>query len=98
MKPEKLHPSQLTSASMMSYEDLPSHKVLMTGNEKHYFSSESTLDVLSGLNERVPKDRAASSKRPGFAMGFCSPRGKTRWPAMTYWRRRGLFRWKHSPC
>ena len=65
MKPEKFYPNQLTSASMMSYEDFPLHKLLMTSDEKNDFRSESTLDILWGLTERVIRDRSASSKRPG---------------------------------
>ena len=55
MRPAKLHPSQPTPASMMSYEDLPGLKTLMTGDEKHELASESTLDVLWVLYDRVLK-------------------------------------------
>ena len=37
----------------MSYEDLPHLKTLMTGDEKHELASESTLDVLWVLYDRV---------------------------------------------
>ena len=66
MKPEKLYPSQLTSASMMSYEDFPTHKLLMTGDEKHDFRSESTLDVLWGLTERVLNVDPQAPDDPGL--------------------------------
>ena len=39
----------------MSYKDLPALKTLMTGDEKHDLSSESTLDVLWVLYDRVLK-------------------------------------------
>ena len=39
----------------MSYEDLPQLKTLMTGDEKHELASESTLDVLWVLYDRVLK-------------------------------------------
>jgi transketolase len=38
---------------MMSYEDLPALKTLMTGDEKHDLASESTLDVLWVLYDRI---------------------------------------------
>ncbi len=44
-----------TRESMMSYEDLPDLLMLMTGDEKHDLSSESTLDVLWTLYDRVLK-------------------------------------------
>ena len=53
MRPEKLHPNPPTLASMMSFEDLPALKTLMTGDEKHELASESTLDVLWVLYDRV---------------------------------------------
>ena len=40
---------------MMSYEDLPGLRTLMTGDEKHELASESTLDVLWVLYDRVLK-------------------------------------------
>ena len=55
MRPEKLHPKPPTLASMMPFEDLPDLKTLMTGDEKHEFASESTLDVLWVLYDRVLK-------------------------------------------
>ena len=39
----------------MSYEDLPGLSRLMTGDEKHELASESTLDVLWVLYDRVLK-------------------------------------------
>ena len=53
MRPENLHPNEPTSAPMMSYEDLPGLRTLMTGDEKHDLASESTLDVLWVLYDRV---------------------------------------------
>ncbi len=41
--------------SVMSYEDLPALSTLMTGDEKHGRASESTLDVLWVLYDRVLK-------------------------------------------
>ena len=41
--------------SVMSYEDLPALITLMTGDEKHGRASESTLDVLWVLYDRVLK-------------------------------------------
>ncbi len=52
MRPEMLHPNQET-LSTMSYGDLPRLKTLMTGDEKHEIASESTLDVLWVLYDRV---------------------------------------------
>ena len=40
-------------ASAMAYEDLPALMTLMTGDEKHGHASESTLDVLWVLYDRV---------------------------------------------
>ncbi|MCY3959317.1 MAG: thiamine pyrophosphate-dependent enzyme [Chloroflexi bacterium] len=40
---------------VMSYEDLPALMTLMTGDEKHGHASESTLDVLWVLYDRVLK-------------------------------------------
>ena len=54
MRPVKFHPNQSTP-SKMSYEDLPRLKTLMTGDEKHELASESTLDVLWVLYDRVLK-------------------------------------------
>ena len=54
MRPVKFHPSQATP-SMLSYEDLPRLRTLMTGDEKHELASESTLDVLWVLYDRVLK-------------------------------------------
>ena len=55
MRPEELLPNEPTSATMMSYEDLPGLRTLMTGDEKHELASESTLDVLWVLYDRVLK-------------------------------------------
>ena len=55
MRPEKLHPNPPTLALMMSYEDLPGLKTLVTRDEKHELASESTLDVLWVLYDRVLK-------------------------------------------
>lgn len=55
MRPANLHPSQPTGASMMTYDDLPALKTLMTGDEKHELASESTLDVLWVLYDRILK-------------------------------------------
>ena len=49
------HPSQQTLASNMSYKDLPCLSALMTGDEKHELASESTLDVLWVLYDRILK-------------------------------------------
>ena len=53
MGPANLHPDQLTP--MMTYEDLPGIRTLLTGDEKHELASESTLDVLWVLYDRVLK-------------------------------------------
>ena len=53
MRPMKLHPNQPTLASMILYEDLPGLKTLMAGDEKHELASESTLDVLWVLYDRI---------------------------------------------
>ena len=55
MRPEKLHPNQPKLASKMPYENLPHLKTLMTGDEKHELASESTLDVLWVLYDRILK-------------------------------------------
>ena len=52
MRPVKFHPNQ-AALSMMSYEDLPRLRTLMTGDEKHEIASESTLDVLWVLYDRI---------------------------------------------
>ena len=46
-------PTALPSASAPSYEDLPGITALLTGDEKHDLSSETTLDVLWVLYDRV---------------------------------------------
>ena len=53
MGPTKLHPDDATPTSTMSYEDLPTLMKLMAGDEKHEPASESTLDVLWILYDRV---------------------------------------------
>ena len=53
MRPIEPPPTELSSP--MSYEDLPRLMALMTGDEKHDFSSESTLDVLWVLYDRILK-------------------------------------------
>ena len=53
MRPERHHPNQPMPASMLSYEDLPHLNTLMTGDEKHELASESTLDVIWVLYDRV---------------------------------------------
>ena len=55
MRPEKFLRNQPTPTLMMSYEDLPGLNTLMTGDEKHELASESTLDVLWVLYDRVLK-------------------------------------------
>ena len=63
MKPEQLHPSQPMPESMMSYDDLSSHKALMIGDEQHDISSRSTPDKLWVLYNPGPQVRPASPKR-----------------------------------
>ena len=55
MRLMKLPLGERTPASVMSYEDLPGLLTLMTGDEKHDLSSESTLDVLWALYDRILK-------------------------------------------
>ena len=55
MRPMKDPSNQLRPGSTMSYEDLPGLKTLMTGDEKHELASESTLDVLWVLYDRILK-------------------------------------------
>ena len=47
--------NQPQSTSTMSYKDLLGLKTLMTGDEKHELASESTLDVLWVLYDRILK-------------------------------------------
>ena len=71
MKPERLHPSQPTPASIMSYEDLSSYKAVMTGDGKHNLSSKSTLDLIWFLHDRVFKfvpQVPNESSRDGFLL------------------------------
>ena len=54
----------------MSYEDLPDLRTLMTGDEKHEIASESTLDVLWVLYDRVMNvDPHDPRPRPVSALG-----------------------------
>lgn len=53
MKRSNEQPNALPSTSALSYEDLPSLTALLTGDEKHDLSSETTLDVLWVLYDRV---------------------------------------------
>ncbi len=46
-------PNAFPSTSALSYEDLPGLTALLTGDEKHDLSSETTLDVLWVLYDRV---------------------------------------------
>ena len=55
MSPAKPHRNQQTPVPTMSYEDLPDLLTLMTGDEKHELASESTLDVLWVLYDRILK-------------------------------------------
>ena len=41
------------TARTMAYDDLPALKTLTTGDEKHTLASESTLDVLWVLYDRL---------------------------------------------
>ena len=49
----------------MSYEDLPGLLTLMTGDEKHEIASESTLDVLWVLYDRIMKVDPRAPDDPG---------------------------------
>ena len=51
MRPVRLRPER--PSLPMSYEDLPRLKTMMTGDEKHEMASESTLDVLWVLYDRI---------------------------------------------
>ena len=53
MRPIKDLPNHPRPASTMSYADLLGLKTLMTGDEKHELASESTLDVLWVLYDRI---------------------------------------------
>ncbi len=55
MRTAKTRPDPSPQASTKSYEDLPGLLTLMTGDEKHELASESTLDVLWVLYDRVMK-------------------------------------------
>ncbi len=53
MRRSNEQPKVLPSCSVLSYEDLPRLTALLTGDEKHDLSSETTLDVLWVLYDRV---------------------------------------------
>jgi transketolase len=59
--------SEASTLPRYSYADLPSLMALMTGDEKHDLASESTLDVIWVLYDRVlvPSDRFYLSKGHG---------------------------------
>ena len=65
MRPVKLHTNQPTQGLGMSYEDLPHLSALMTGDEKHELASESTLDVLWVLYDRILKVDPQAPDDPG---------------------------------
>ena len=48
----------------LGYDDLPALLTLLTGDEKHDWSSFSTLDVLWVLYDRVLRDRSDAARRP----------------------------------
>ena len=52
-------------ASKLSYEDLPHLNTLMTGDEKHELASESTLDVIWVLYDRILKIDPQTLGDPG---------------------------------
>src|SRR5690242_14572884 len=61
--------SEASTLPGYSYEDLPGLMALMTGDEKHDLASESTLDVLWVLYDRVLRvspATAASAPRDRF--------------------------------
>ena len=57
----------MTTSTVLSFDDLPALLTLQTGDEKHDWSSHSTLDVLWVLYDRVlgPDDRFLLSKGHG---------------------------------
>ena len=60
--------SEASTLHHYSYADLPRLMALMTGDEKHDFASESTLDVIWVLYDRgaVSPATAASESRDRF--------------------------------
>ena len=65
MRPARLHSIQPAPPSIMSYEDLPHLKTLMIGYEKHELASESTLDVLWVLYDRILNVDPQAQDDPG---------------------------------
>ena len=65
MRPAEPHRNQQTPVPTMSYEDLPGLLTLMTGDEKHELASESTLDVLWVLYDRVLRVDPQAPDDPG---------------------------------
>jgi transketolase len=63
----KFYGVRMATATTLGYDDLPELLTLLTGDEKHDWSSLSTLDVLWVLYDRVlgPSDRFLLSKGHG---------------------------------